>query len=426
MKKISVILLGAGNRGSKYAQYAATNPECMEIVGVAEPIVERREFIKNTYHVPAENCVNDWQELLSRPRMADAVIVAMQDQMHYEPAMKAIELGYHILLEKPMAPTPAQCLEIGKAAEARGVHVIVCHVLRYTPFFGALKRLIDGGRIGEVMNVIHTEGVGNVHQSHSYVRGNWHNEAKSTPMLLAKSCHDVDILQWLISRPFARVQSFGTLSHFCAANRPEGAPARCIEGCPHGESCYYNAVKLYLDDKNNAWFRRAATGMPENPCDELVEKALRQTNYGRCVYACDNDVVDHQTVNMEFEGGVYAVFTMSAFNKGGRAIRVMGTKGEITARMESPDIAVYDFATKTTETVCIKDLVADESIIGGHGGGDGGIIKAFCDLVGAGVATDSVCSAMISARNHIAVFAAEQARHTGTVVDVSLYEQSLL
>ncbi len=424
-KKVSVIVLGAGSRGSRYAQYANLAPDKMEIVGVAEPIEARREFMRTTYNIPAENCVTDWTELLFRPKMADAVIIAMQDQMHYEPAMKAIALGYHILLEKPMAPTPAQCLAIGKAAEEKGVHVIVCHVLRYTPFFGALKRLIDEDRIGKVMNIIHTEGVGNIHQSHSYVRGNWHVEANSTPMLLAKSCHDIDILQWLVGKSFKRIQSFGTLSHFCAKNRPEGAPTRCIEGCPHGETCYYNAVKLYLDDKKNAWFRGAATGMPGNPSDELVEKALRESDYGKCVYALDNDVVDHQTVNMEFEDDVYAVFTMSAFNKGGRSVRIMGTKGELSAQMGKSDISIYNFATKAYETVALTDLVADESIIGGHGGGDGGIISSFCELLSEGTVTTSVCSAMTSARNHVAVFAAEQSRRAGTVVDVTVYEQGL-
>jgi predicted dehydrogenase len=275
------------------------------------------------------------------------------------------------------------------------------------------------------MNIVHTENVGNLHQSHSYVRGNWHNEAASTPMLLAKSCHDIDILQWLVGKPFARIQSFGSLSHFTAENRPEGAPDRCIEGCPYGESCYYNAVKLYLDDKDNAWFRCAATNMPVNPPDEAVEKALWESDYGKCVYACDNDVVDHQTVNIEFADGTVAVFTMSAFNKGGRGIQIMGTKGEIFANMQDKSIRVFDFATRAYTNEPIVSPVADESIIGGHGGGDDGIIRGFCDLVGGGVRSVSVCDGRVSAQNHIAVFAAEAARHSGTVVELSAYEKTL-
>lgn len=425
MKKVSFIVLGAGQRGNAYSKYAAEHPERMEIVGVAEPIDERRNAFKEKYHVPEENCALDWKDLLARPKMADAAIISMQDQMHYEPALKAIELGYHLLLEKPMATTPEECLAIARAAEKKGVHVIVCHVLRYAPFYTALKKILDDGRIGEVMNIIHTEGVGNVHQSHSFVRGNWHNEGESAPMLLAKSCHDLDILQWLVGKEFKRIQSFGSLSHFCAANRPEGAPERCIDGCPHGDTCFYNAVKLYYDNKNNAWFRTAATNTSVNPPDELVEKALRESNYGRCVYAMDNDVVDHQTVNIGFEDDVLVTFTMSAFNKGGRSIRIMGTKGEISGQADTGVFSIYDFATKQTTEESCYDIAVDESITGGHGGGDSRTIKSFCDLVADGIATKSVCSAMISAQNHVAVFAAERSRRTGTVVDFKEYQNHL-
>lgn len=424
MKKISFIVLGAGQRANGYSRYATTNPDKMEIVGVAEPIDCRRERFKRLFNIPEENCVHDWTELLNRPKMADAVMITMQDRMHYEPALKAIELGYDILLEKPMAPTAKECMDIARAAEKKGVHVIVCHVLRYSPFFCALKQIVSEGRIGRVMNIIHTEGVGNVHQSHSYVRGNWHIEEESTPMILAKSCHDFDILQWIVDKNFKRVQSFGHLSHFCEADRPEGAPKRCADGCPHGETCPYNAVKLYYDDKNNGWFRGAAT-MSFSPTDEMVEKALQETSYGYCVYNSDNNVVDHQTVNMEFEDDIIATFTMSAFNKGGRSIRIMGTKGELTADMKSGNIEIYDFATKETTVESCYNITMDESINGGHGGGDGKLIRAFCNLLSDGTMTPSICSAMVSARNHVATFAAEESRHNGTVVDVPQYEKSL-
>ncbi len=425
MKKVSFIVLGAGQRGNAYSKYAATNPDRMEIVGVAEPIDERRNAFREKYNIPEENCALDWKELLARPKMADCAIISMQDQMHYEPAMKAIELGYHLLLEKPMATTPEECMAIARAAEKKGVHVIVCHVLRYAPFYTALKTLLDNGRIGKVMNIIHTEGVGNVHQSHSFVRGNWHNEADSAPMLLAKSCHDLDILQWLIGKDFRRIQSFGTLSHFCAANRPEGAPDRCIDGCPHADTCFYNAIRLYYDNKTNSWFRTAATNTTVNPPDEVVEKALRESDYGRCVYAMDNDVVDHQTVNIEFEDDVLVTFTMSAFNQGGRSIRVMGTKGEISGDPSNGIFRIYDFGTRETVEESCYDIAMDENITGGHGGGDSRTIKSFCDLIADGTVTKSICSAMISAQNHVAVFAAEKSRRTGTVVDVQKYQNQL-
>lgn len=428
MKKVSFIILGCGNRGNAYSKYAFNNPDKMEIVGIAEPVDARRNAFKERFNVPEENVVNDWRELLERPKMADAVMITLQDRMHFEPAMMAIEKGYHLLLEKPMGATPDECVKIAQAAEKKGVYVIIGHVLRYAPFFRALKKLIDDGKIGNVTNINHTEGVGNVHQSHSYVRGNWHIEGNSTPMILAKSCHDFDILQWLVGKEFKRVQSFGSLTHFTKENKPEGAPKRCIEGCPYGETCPYNAIKLYYDNKNNAWFRTAATMAPTflNATDEEVEKALRETPYGYCVYDSDNDVVDHQTVNMEFEDGIIATFTMSAFNKGGRKITIMGTKGEMIGDAGTGDIEVYTFEDKKTEVVKSSDILHDESILGGHGGGDTRLITALVELIASGTTSVSYCSAMTSAKNHLAAFAAEEARHMGTVVDVAEYEKRFM
>ena len=427
MKKVSFIILGCGSRANAYSKYALAEPEKMEIVGVAEPVDSRRNAFKERFNLSDENVVNDWRELLERPKMADAVMITMQDRMHFEPAMMAIEKGYHLLLEKPMAATPEECMQIAEAAEKKGVFVIIGHVLRYAPFFRAIKKLVDDGKIGEITNITHTEGVGNVHQSHSYVRGNWHVEANSAPMLLAKSCHDFDILQWIVGKEFKRVQSFGSLKHFCKENKPEGAPKRCIEGCPHGDTCPYNAVKLYLDDKKNSWFRTAATMTPTflNATDEEVEKALRETPYGYCVYDSDNDVVDHQTVNMEFENDIIATFTMSAFNKGGRKINVMGTKGELSGHAGIGDIEVYTYADRKTEVIKSSELLQDDSILGGHGGGDSRLIKALVELIGNGQTSVSYCSALVSAKNHVAVFAAEEARKTGTVVDVAEFEKKL-
>ena len=423
MKKVSFIILGCGNRGNAYSKYAVANPDKMEVVGIAEPVEARRNAFKERFNVPDENVVKDWKELLDRPKMADAVMITMQDRMHFEPAMIAIEKGYHLLLEKPMAPTPDECMKIAEAAEKKGVHVIIGHVLRYGPFFRALKKLIDDGKIGKVMNINHTEGVGNVHQSHSYVRGNWHVEENSAPMLLAKSCHDFDILQWLVDKEFKQVQSFGHLSHFTKANKPEGSPERCMDGCPYGDTCPYNSVKLYLDDKKNTWFRTTSTMAPSflNATDEEVIKMLKETTYGLCVYNCDNDVVDHQTVNMEFEDDITATFTMSAFNKGGRKITIMGTEGELIGDAGTGDISVYTFRDKKSEIVKSSDVIQDESILGGHGGGDSRLIKALVELIGEGQSSVSYCSARVSAKNHLAVFAAEEARKSNTVVDVEKY-----
>lgn len=412
-----LILIGAGNRGKRYTDIAKTLDGKFEVVAVAEPIGERRAVMQRIHSLPDSACFESWEPILEKEKFADAVIIATMDRDHFAPAMAAIEKGYDLLLEKPISPSAEECRALRDAAQKKGVSVLICHVLRYTPFFRTVRKLIDSGRIGKVVNIQLTEPVGNVHQSHSFVRGNWGNSDRSSPMLLQKSCHDMDILQWLIGKKCLRVSSFGSLTHFCRANKPEGAPEFCIEGCPHADTCPYNAVKLYLDDKKNEWFRTAATHMHE-PADSDVERAIRTTNYGRCVYSCDNDVVDHQVVNLEFEDGITCGFTMCAFSVGGRYIRVMGTKGEISGEFKCPTVDLYDFETKTHNEIKVADAAFDDSIVGGHGGGDDGIMHAFYELL-CGHEDVSLCDISVSAANHMIVFAAERARADGRVVSLS-------
>ncbi len=417
--KKRVILIGAGSRGMNYTgRMQKFFPDEFEVVAVAEPIENRRNFVKERHGIPENMCFESWEPLLELGKIADLAVIATMDRDHFAPAMAAIEKGYSLLLEKPVAPTPKECREIQKAAEAKGVFVLVCHVLRYTKFFITLKNIIDSGEIGRVINIQHTEGVGNVHQSHSFVRGNWNNSEESSFMLLQKSCHDMDILAWLIGKKCKKAQSFGSLSYFKRENAPEGAPEYCIEGCPHAESCPYNAVKLYLES-DSAWFRKASTRMVE-PTDDDVRRAITETQYGKCVYKCSNNVVDHQVVNLEFEDDVTVSFTMSAFNFGGRAIRIMGTKGEIDAKMEGNEIKVYSFDTKQWRDVDC-DGIADQTIVSGHGGGDDGIIFALRDLMD-GKASKSICGIAESCDNHMIAFAAEESRLSGRVVSLDEYE----
>ena len=350
--------------------------------------------------------------------MADIAIISTLDRDHIMPSLLAIEKGYNLLLEKPAGATPEECRKIQRAAEKKGVFALVCHVLRYTKFFIALKHIIDSGDIGEVRTIQHIEGVGNVHQSHSFVRGNWRNSDESTPMILQKSCHDMDILAWLVGKKCKKVQSFGSLSYFIPKNAPEGAPERCIDGCPKTD-CPYNAVKLYYDDKDNSWFRNVSTGLL-SPTDEDVERALRTTDYGKCVFKCPNNVVDHQVVNLLFEDDVTVSFSMNAFNKGGRTIKIMGTKGEINATFSDPIIRVYDFLTEKEREIDLDSGKIDDTIVGGHGGGDTGIMLALRDLV-LGIPNGSICDIAESCDNHMIAFAAEESRVLGTVVDMDEY-----
>lgn len=435
MKKLKYILIGAGNRGRRYTEEAFARHDCT-IAAIAEPNEEIRNYMRDTYHIPENMCFGSYQEVLALGKIADFALIATQDKMHFEPAMMAIELGYDLLLEKPAAPTPEECLTLYEAAEKKGVRVLICHVLRYTPFFKKVKEIIDSGKLGKIQSIIHVEGVGNIHYSHSYVRGNWGNSDTSSDMLLAKSCHDIDILQWLIGGRCTKVQSFGRLSYFNKEHCPQGAPARCIEGCPHSDTCPYDAVKIYRDVyyEDYSWVRAAAT-RKVSPTDADIDNLLHNSNYGRCVFQCDNNVVDHQSVNMEFENGETVTFSMAAFNKGGRRIHIMGTRGELIST-DMDTIELYHFcdddpASETfghdpIEVLKSADYVIDQAITGGHGGGDGGIVDDLFKYFGEGHATKSISDIRTSVLNHLTVFAAEMSRKNGGIlIDVNEYVNNI-
>ncbi len=417
----TVIVVGAGGRGMGYSKIMKETGEDFRVVAVAEPIEKRRNRLRDLFDVPEAMCHTSWEELLARPKFADLVVIATMDRDHFAPAMAAIEKGYDLLLEKPMGATPEECAEIERAAKKKGVLVLVCHVLRFTAFFRGLKNLIDQGLIGDVVHIQHAEDVGNVHQSHSFVRGNWHNSEASTPMIVQKTCHDMDIMQWLIGKNCARVHSFGGLYYFKEENAPEGSTERCLD-CPYVASCAYSAKKIYMEDYRSRTFGRAVGGAEAT--DEEAMEALRTKDFGRCVFRMDNDVVDHQVVNLEFEKGITASFSMCAFNKGGRRIRIMGTKGELSGEMKDV-IRFYDFATSTTREIPLSDAVTNDTIDGGHGGGDQGIIRALCDRLNGEEGNIAICSIEETCRNHLIAFAAEESRKEGTVVDMKEFEARL-
>lgn len=423
-KTLTAILIGAGNRGETYSKFMAQAEGKFQIIAVAEPVQSRREEIQKMYDIPQEMCFEDWNPLLAKGKIADLAIIATMDKQHFDPTMQAIACGYDILLEKPVSPDPIECEKIARFAQEKGSRIVVCHVLRYTPLFMTIKQLIDTGRLGQIISINHEECVGHIHQSHSFVRGNWGNSERASCMLLQKSCHDMDILQWLIGKKCKKVQSFGALTYFKKENAPEHAPEYCIEGCPNGDTCPYNAVTLYLEDKKNDWFRTTST-KEANPTDEMVEHALRTTQYGKCVFKCDNDVVDHQTVNLLFEDDITVTFTMNAFNKGGRFIHIMGTKGELHASLASNDapIMLYDLDTKKTEEI---PMGGKDGLTNGHGGGDEGIVNSLYEYLNGTYTGTSISDIRTSVHNHLIVFAAEASRKNGTVVDFEEFVQTLL
>ena len=419
-EKKKLILIGGGNRGNSYTKIGK-ELEKFELVAIAEPLKQRREYIAKLHGIPEEMCFESWEPLLALGKIADAAIVSTMDRDHFAPAMAAIEVGYNLLLEKPVAPTLEECRAIEKAATEKGVYVLVCHVLRYNKFFRALKKLIDDGRIGKIINIEHTECVGDMHYSHSFVRGKWHNAEESAFMLLAKSCHDIDIIQWLIGKECKRAQSFGALTYFKRENAPEGSTDRCYDGCPYIDTCPYSAKTIYVERKDlGNWLRSSVTRCHEMTDDETVIEALANTQYGKCVFKCDNNnVVDHQTVNMEFEDDVTATFTMSAFNLGGRRIRIMGTKGTLEANAWDKEITLENLLTQKKEKINVNDMVLGDSILSGHGGGDSGIMSSLYDLLCTEVSYDELSNISISVKNHTTVFAAEKSRLEGRVVELS-------
>ena len=420
MKQLSVILIGAGNRGRAYCTRMNKISDKYKIVALAEPVELKRKSCAKEYGIPEDMCFKDWRELLALPKMADIAVIATLDDDHYHPAMKAIELGYDLLLEKPIAQTAEECVDIANAAKERGVKVLICHVLRFTPFYRTVKSILDSGRIGEVVSVNATEGVGDVHFSHSFVRGNWYSEKDSNPFILAKCCHDLDIIEWLIGKRCRRVSSFGSLSYFRPENAPDGAPVQCAGGdCPIADTCPYNSPRIYIDNPNGFWGKKVFKAVESTTyelSDEELSEALKSSHYGRCVFHADNDVVDNQTVNMEFDGGATATLAVNAFNEGGRYIRIFGTKGELYAFASSPAIHVYTFDDRKSEDIPV--MKTEESITGGHGGGDDGIVLELYNYVSGARYDSSIADISVSVANHIIGFAAEEARHTNTVVDL--------
>ena len=341
MAPVSMAVVGAGQRGAGYARWAGRNPDRARVVAVAEPSAPRRARLAAEHGIAAGNAVSDWKELAGRGRLADAVLICTQDRMHVEPAEAFAALGYHILLEKPMAPDEAGCRRIVAAVETAGVMLAVGHVLRYTQYTRAVKEAADSGLLGDIMSVQHLEPVGFWHHAHSYVRGNWRRADLAASMLMAKSCHDLDWLQYILGRVPLRVSSFGSLAHFTAAGRPDGAADRCA-ACPVEADCPYSAPRFYGD-----LLQRGEHGWPlsvviDDFTPAALDEALRDGPYGRCAYACDNDVVDHQVVALEFPGAITATFTMTAFTRAApRSTRLFGTRAELAG--DGQAIRVYDF-----------------------------------------------------------------------------------
>jgi predicted dehydrogenase len=415
MAPLTLVVVGAGDRGTGYARWTLDHPDRARVVAVAEPRRVRRERLATDHGIAPGDAVTDWRELAARGRFADAALICTQDRQHLEPALAFAALGYHILLEKPMAVDEASCRAIVEAVDKAGVFLAIGHVLRYTTYTQALKQLLDSGRIGEVVSVQHLEPVGYWHQAHSFVRGNWRRSDEATSMLMAKSCHDLDWLHYIVGQPPTRISSFGRLSHFTPENRPTGAADRCLD-CSVESECAFSAKRIYgerLAAGDHGW---PLSVVVNEPTEQALEDALRDGPYGRCVYTCDNDVVDHQVVAMEFASGATATFTMTAFTKmANRRTQIFGTRGELHG--DGTTLQIHDFLTGDDELIDTA-VDGDMSAAGGHGGGDAGLMDAFTQALAADDASLIRSGPRESLLSHLAVLAAERARLNGTVEEL--------
>lgn len=407
MNQVTAILIGAGNRGAEaYAGYALQYPNELKIVGVAEPRCDRREAFAKLHGLNPESCFESWEELLSKPQFADCAMICTPDDLHFEPVLAALDRGYHVLCEKPMSGNREELQAMANKAQECGKLLSVCHVLRYSPFFVKLKALLEEKAVGDLTCIQHIESIGYWHMAHSFVRGNWRRQDTSNPIILAKCCHDMDILTWLVDSRCSAVSSFGRLSHFTSKNRPEGAPDWCLDGCAHRDECPYYAPRFYLEHP-----RAKGDGFDKiislDTSSAGILKALQEGPYGRCVYACDNDVVDHQVVNLQYENGVTVSMTMCAFTDNcERIINIMGTKGQIRGNMEENTIEYRNFATGEQQIFHLRIPS------GNHSGSDVSMMKDFTSLISSGN-TESRTSAERSVESHLIALAAEESRLSG-------------
>lgn len=411
-KVTTVAIAGLGSRGlNTYAQCAKLFPEKMKIVAVADILPDRVQMAAAEFGILPEGCFASAEEMLEREKLADVMFICTQDRQHVGHAIPALRKGYHLLLEKPISPELSECREIMQVAEEEKRIVLVCHVLRYTPFYGKLKELIRLGVVGDVVSVQHVENVVYWHQAHSFVRGNWRNSEESSPMILQKCCHDMDLLLWLVDKHCESVSSFGSLSHFRPECAPEGAAARCLGGCLAKAECPYDAEKIYITNEKTG-VSKGHTGWPcdtvaDMPTEESIREALKSGPYGRCVYACDNNVVDHQGVLLNMEDGSTIDMTMTAFTeRGGRDTKICGTKGEIIANMVENTITVMPFGKKK-EIIDVSKLADDFS---GHAGGDNRLVEELLDLVQGGQPGIRTTSLRDSVESHLIALAAERSR----------------
>lgn len=420
MPPVTVALVGAGHRGVGYATYALQHPDRMKMVAVADPNVSRRNEFGDAHKIPNEARFASHEALLKQ-KIADAVINGTMDQDHHKTALPLLKAGYHMLLEKPIAPAESEVKELIATAGKGNLKVMICHVLRYAPFYAAIKEAITSGRLGDLVTIRTSEHVSYHHMAVGYIRGKWNKKHTSTPMLLAKCCHDLDIVAWLMSGVDpVRVSSFGGLKQFKPENAPNGSAKRCLDGCTIEPDCPYSAKKMYVDStwwEFYAWEDAQARG---HTSTEAKLKSLKTDSpFGRCVWHCDNDVVDHQSVLIEFANGVTATHDMyTATARPTRTIHLVGSKGELEGDLEDGKIVIRTPAPKGND-LGFKEEKIDLSVKGdSHGGGDANLVADFVSWLRNEPTSPGKTRIEDSLAGHRIAFAADHAMETHTVVEL--------
>jgi len=414
---LKLACIGCGARAQTYTQLAACRPEQFRIVAGADPVPERVEKVRAVSGNPAFRGFDSAEAILSAGKLADVMIIATQDNFHFEHCRGALGLGYDVLLEKPIATRLEEVLEIERLARQANRRVMVCFVLRFAAFYRKIKEILDSGALGEIVSIQANEGVDPWHQAHSFVRGHWSVVGKSSPMILSKCCHDTDIVYWLVGRRCARVASFGSLEFFRQERAPAGAPARCTDGCREDKSCPYSALR-YSTNMRFPWLPMVYDRAREADTEEIISW-LRTSPWGRCVYRCDNDAVDRQVLALEFEGGVTGTFTMTAFSTG-RHMEIYGTKGVLKGGETYRQQFGAHLIVLPHQGEPIRYTVQAED--GGyelHCGGDAGLVHALYDEMTKPAEAPLEAGIESTVHSHLIAFAAEEARLSGRVVDLA-------
>lgn len=418
-KPVTAIIVGGGHRSFIYADYSLAHPDELKIVGIADPDKSRVRDAVQKYNIPKENCFETAEELAKHGRLADVIINGTMDKAHVSTSLPLLECGYDMLLEKPFAVNKNEMKQLVDTVKKYGNKVMICHVLRYSEFYRSIKRTISDGEIGEIISIQLCEDVSYHHYATSYVRGKWANsESSGTSMLLAKCCHDLDMMMWLAGdlKP-EFVTSTGSLMYFNKDNAPVDSGERCMVDCKYVDTCNLSARRIYLDMPGR-WDFYVWPELHDAPYDKKYEYLKNVSPYGKCAYKCDNNVVDHQTVLIRFSNGATGSHNLTggcAFSQ--RIVRVIGTKGEINGTFESQKFTVsyinpHDNDDHISKVVDLSD-VCSASV--GHGGGDHALVEDFIKYVRNEPTSPSCTSISDSVAGHLVVFAADESMENGGI-----------